>query len=117
MRLLETRSTDVTVLKNKTQRVYVYSLIVFILFLASLCLSTILVSNPLISTELIKSTITLCIGGVVLAIPFYRMQNKIEKASYKEREMTNVALNAFCLLLSTLCIFSIHSIINLILLF
>ena len=68
MRLLETRSTDVTVLKNKTQRVYVYSLIVFILFLASLCLSTILVSNPLISTELIKSTITLCIGGVVLVV-------------------------------------------------
>ena len=117
MSIKKNRSTDIITLKNKAQHVYAYSLIVLMLFLIALCLGTTIIKDPYIAIELIRSTITPCIGSILLAIPFYSMQNSIPKLTFKEREITNVALNAFCLLLSALFIFSAYNIVHLIMLF
>lgn len=108
------KSTDINILKNKIQTIYSYSLIIFSLFVITLCLSTIPITSTYATSDIIKCTLVMVIGGSALAIPIYRLQNRIHKASYKEREVTNVILNAYFILLSALLFFVAYNLFSLI---
>jgi len=109
------RNLDINILKNKIQMSYIYSLIIFTTFVINMCLSTIFLPDAYLISDIVKYTIAVIVCGIFLAIPMYNSQLKVEAASFKERKIFNLLLDAYFIILLLFFLFLIYNIFHILL--